>query len=292
MTPREIRFATTGLTALVVLTVAGAMANLTWRLAGEPGGASSVSAATNSYVAPAPPPDITGLISLPPFGRVAIAPAAARADLILHGVLMAVPAIASSALIASTGQETIAYRVGDPLPGGGVLDAVGEDYVVLRVGDRYSTIYFPNDERAMHPQSGAAPAAGPTVAAPQTGGGADAIRALLPPSVRGDNSRPGRGEPVPMLMPNAPPPAADGNALIDSLGATVTPQGYQVGANIAPQLRSAGLVPGDVIARVNGVDAARLAADPARAAEVVASGSARLEVVRGGARVTLSIPVR
>lgn len=306
MTPQELRFGINGLTGIVVLSVAAALATLTWRLAGEAGGASAVTAATEAYVPPAPPPDLTAMINLPPFGRAMVAPTAmtASVDLVLRGVLLANPATASSALIATGDKVSIAYGIGDPLPGGVMLNGIGIDYVLLRRGEQFYTLYFPGDPRAGQPAV--------AVAAPGTQGanersgaaaasGVEAIRSLIPPSVQG---RPQATPPAP--PPQAPPPAPaqspppppppqnsrSGNALIDSLGATVTPQGYRVGSALSPQLRGAGLAPGDVVATVNGVNAATFAADPRRLAEALASGQARVEVLRNGTRTTLTVPVR
>lgn len=294
MTPREIRFAVNGLTGLIVVSVAAALANLTWRIAGEAGGPSAVAAAMDAYVLPAPPPDISGTINLPPFGKAMLAAttAAAPPDLTLHGVLLANPVDASSALIAAGGKPSAAYRLGDPLPGGMILNSIGVDYVVLRLGEQHLTLYFPGDERTGQ----LAASAGTVVSGPGTTGGAGGteglrdIKTLLPPSLTG------RAAPAPPAAKAAPPPPAQngssGNALIDSLGATVTPQGYRVGSTSSPQLQAAGLAPGDIVASVNGVSAATLAADPRRLAQAMASGEARLEVLRGGNRITLSVPAR
>jgi hypothetical protein len=43
---------------------------------------------------------------------------------------------------------------------------------------------------------------------------------------------------------------------------------------------------------VNGVSAATLAADPRRLAQTMGSGGARIEVLRGGSRMTFSLPAR
>ena len=214
MTAQEIRFGINGLTALVVLSVAGALANLTWRLAGEPGGPSAVGAAIDAYVPPAPPPDISAMINLPPFGRVALAPeatvAGAELGLTLRGVLLARPASASTALIAAGDQAATAYAIGDPLPGGAILSGMGVDYVILRRGEEALTLYFPDDPRAAQggiAPPGAAPAAAPqtrdTRSAPANRDGVDAMRALLPPSVRGP-APPPAAPPAPVQAPPAP----------------------------------------------------------------------------------------
>jgi S1-C subfamily serine protease len=52
------------------------------------------------------------------------------------------------------------------------------------------------------------------------------------------------------------------------------------------------LAPGDVVASVNGISAATLAGDPRRLTQAMASGEARIEVLRGGSRMTFSLPAR
>lgn len=295
MTPREIRFAVDGLTGLVVISIAAALANLTWRLAGEAGAPSAVGAAMDAYVPPAPAPDVSAMISLPPFGTVmAASTTAAPANLILHGVLAANPASASSALIASGGQESVSYRIGDAVGNGMILSAVGPDYVVLSLGQQRLMVFFPGDQRAQ--QAAAAQAAASQPGGGTPGPGLRDIRTLLPPSLTG-RPVPAQPQPQPQAQPQSQPPAPaqntrGGNGLIDNPGAAVTRQGYQLGSTVSPQLRAAGLAPGDVIASVNGVNAATLAGDPRRLAQAMASGNARIEVLRGGDRMIISVPRR
>jgi general secretion pathway protein C len=303
VTPREIRFAVDGLTGLVVISVAAALANLTWRLAGEAGAPSAVGAAMEAYVAPAPAPDVTGMINLPPFGSAvaAMASAAAPANLVLHGALAAVPANASSALIAAGGQPSASYRIGEAVAGGMVLSAVGVDYVILSLGEQHMVLYFPGDRRAQ--QAGVIPP-GAVIqpGAEASNQGLRDIKTLLPPSLTGRPAPPAPAQPQPQTQPQTQPqpqpqslPAQNnisGIGLIDSPGATVTRQGYQLGSTVSPQLRAAGLAPGDVIASVNGVSAAALAGDPRRLAQSMGSGNARVEVLRGGNRMILSVPRR
>lgn len=304
MTPREIRFGMDGLTGIVIVSVAAALASLTWRLAGASGSDSSVAAAMDAYVPPAPPPDISAMIDLPPFGRTVVAGAAsADMGLVLQGVLLANPAPASSALIAAAaGQASESYRIGDPLPNGAILERIGIDYVILRQANQFFTLYFPDDPRTGNAAAGSAQAPNggqgmPFANQPQSGG--EVGQTLFPTPA--PLPEPGPQQPAaraPAVQPQAPPnPGApqnssSGNGLIDSLGATVTPQGYRVGPAISPQLRQAGLLPGDVVASVNGVSAASLASDPRRLTQMMASGQARVEVLRGDRRMTLSVPSR
>lgn len=216
MTPREIRFGIDGLSGIVIASVAAALAVLTWRLAGEGAGSSAVSAAASSYVAPAPAPDVSAMINLPPFGKVAAASAtmAAGSDLVLHGVLLTNPAPASSALIAAAGKDSVAYRIGATLPNGAVLESIAVDYVLLRLGGQSLSLYFADDPRATAEAAGGA-AATPVPAAPPAGarsngaGGAagtsvEGIRSLLPPSVVGPPPAPA---PPPVRRPEPGPPS-------------------------------------------------------------------------------------
>lgn len=273
MTPREIRFGLDGLTMLVVGTVAATLAQLTWRLTGEANGASPIAAAMDAYVAPAPAPDLATLVTLPPFGTAAVATVAVSApaptDLVLRGVLLANPSSASSALIAAAGAEPVAYRIGEAIGGGVTLERMGVDYVILGSGGGSATLYFPGDDRARQPMTFAPSGAGSTPIATGV-----AVSGIAPP-------------------PAPPPPgSATAQSLIDRLGATLTPRGYQVGPSLSPQLRGAGLRAGDVVAAVNGVDPQSFAADPVRVAQAVAAGQAQVEVLREGTRIALSVSLR
>ena len=231
MTPREIRFGIDGLTGIVVVSVAAAFASLTWTLAGYAGGASPVGAAVRSYVPPAPAPDLTAIVDFPAFGRSAAAPGAVVApasNLVLYGVLLANPASQSTALIAPAGGDPVSYRAGEPLPGGGVVERIGVDNVLIRMGGELLILYFPDDQRTgQATAAGAVPAPAPapavtpipTVVAPNSNG-VEAIRSLIPPAVSG--------------RPASPPPPAQGaapaqnggsgNGLIDSSRGAVTPR--------------------------------------------------------------------
>ncbi len=230
MTPREIRFGIDGFTAIVVASAAAALASLTWTLAGYASGTSPIGAAVGTYVPPAPAPDVSALINLPPFGKAVLAPApvAADANLVLNGILLANPATASTVLIAFSGKPPIAYRIGEALPDGGVVDMIAVDYVTVRRGDQYATVYFPGDQRAQAP--GAPAPASPASSGPVQGSppaapaasGVEAIRSLLPPSVLGRPTAPGQGTPPAPLPP--PQNAPSGNGLIDRPGSTVTPR--------------------------------------------------------------------
>ena len=83
----------------------------------------------------------------------------------------------------------------------------------------------------------------------------------------------------------------DPRRMLDDLGLVAAEGGYEVGEDPAKPLRRAGLEPGDVIAKVNGQQVGDIDRDRRFFDEVVASGRARLEVVRDGERITLSFPL-
>ena len=242
MTPREIRFGLDGLTGIAVVSVSAALAMLTWTLAGYSSAASPVSAAVGAYVPPSPAPDVNALINLPPFGKATIAPAtvAAGSDLVLHGILLTTPVAASTVLIAAPGQDPVSYPIGGVLPNGGTVDSIGEDFVLIRSGGQYLTLYFPDDPRGRQPNApgapNAAPPGSPTAAPPPTtqpgppvpgagpsASGVDAMRALLPPSATAPLVlRP--GVPPPPPPPNSGQNSGNSNGLIDRRGAAVTPR--------------------------------------------------------------------
>ena len=289
MTPREVRFAIDGVTSLVIVSVAAAAAILTWRVLGSSYTVSPVSTGLAGYSALGPAPDLLPITNVPPFGRAVLMTEAPQGvtNLVLTGIVLSDPASASTALIEGQGGAGAAFKVGELLPGGARLERIDSDYVVLRIGSQLAPLYFPEDERAKKPVVAVSlePGAAGVAAGPADTSGRDAIRALLAPGVGGGN---------PGSTPSTPPaaPSRGTSTFIDSLDATVTPQGYRLGQNIGPQGRQFGLAPGDVIATVNGIGATRFANDPQAMAGASAAGQAQLVVLRGGNRITVTVPVR
>ena len=83
----------------------------------------------------------------------------------------------------------------------------------------------------------------------------------------------------------------DPQRVLDDLGIVAGEAGYEVGAEPATLLRRAGLEPGDLIAKVNGQQIGDVGRDRSFFDVVVASGRARVEVVRDGQRIVLSFPL-
>ncbi len=283
MTPRQMMLGVNLVAGLMIVSIALALAGLTWRLMGEPGGDERPLAPVTTIGPPAPL-DLTPVLQLAPFGA-AEAPAGgaggSTAGLLLRGIVRAVPSFRSTALIASAGGTAEPYAVGETLPGGAVLDAIEIDYVMLRVAGRREPLAFPQKPSAVDTS------------------GIAAIRAAIPASVLGIAPPPvgtaptGSAAATSAAIEDYRDRIATGpQTLVGALGAAATPQGYRIGPTPPPQMRNAGLIPGDLVEKVNGVQVGDAERDRKVFDEAVVSGRARVEVLRDGRRIILSFPLR
>ncbi|WP_168846250.1 PDZ domain-containing protein, partial [Sphingomonas sp. S2M10] len=76
-------------------------------------------------------------------------------------------------------------------------------------------------------------------------------------------------------------------AVLQKLGATPTPEGFRIGSNGPP-----GMQAGDVITSVNGTSLSDTQAANAAFAAAQASGTATVQILRDGRRITLTVPLR
>jgi general secretion pathway protein C len=277
MTPRQASRAADIFTGLVIASVAVALAGFTWHLVGQRSGGGSTAPAAAQ---PAPPADINPALAFAPFGR----PDASSAQptglaLQLRGVILAIPGSASTALIAPTGGQPVAYRIGQSV-GGATIEEIAFNRVLLRVNGRLERLDLPR-------LSGLAEAAPPPPPAP----GASPPNAV-PATGPSDGSGP---QPLQSFAPAAPPPGAGTSgplSLLDKLGAAPIDGAYKIGSQPSAEARQAGLLPGDVIERINGMPATAVAADRQIIAQIVAAGPAQVEVMRGGKRFSFSFALR
>jgi general secretion pathway protein C len=265
LTPRQQRLTSNILCGVIVASVGVALAGLTWRLAGFAGSAAPQIVPVASPAAG--PVAVDAAIALAPFGRASAADAPATTlPLELRGIVLAEPRAASTALIAPTGGKPLPYAVGAAV-GGATIREILIDRVTLDVGGQMQTLAFPK-------------ATAPATPPPATGG-------------TGPSDAP---PPMQLLAPAAgaaPAAAAAAPAagLAQRFGATPTGDGYRIGTPPADAATKAGLQSGDVIRSVNGQPLGDPARDAATLAAAQAAGTARIEVVRGGQRVTLSMPL-
>ncbi|MET3713084.1 general secretion pathway protein C [Sphingomonas trueperi] len=259
LTPRQTRTALDLLTGAMVVSVAVALAGLTWRIAGHAGtGAITVPSGRSG---PAIAPDMAPAIALAPFGKpmVVDAPQPTSLPLELKGIVAAIPAELSTAFIAVSGAPATGFRVGQQIEGA-TIAAIQRDRVLFDNGGRREFLAFP-DPSLSPEQRQAAAAAAPAGQAPPPGAG---------PGIQ-------------------PPPELPGNsaAALQKLGATQTADGFRIGANGPP-----GMQPGDVITSVNGTQMTDTQAANAAFAAAQAAGSAQIQILRDGRRISLTVPLR
>lgn len=252
LSPRQARTALDIATAAVVVSVAIALAGLTWRIAGHAStGAVTVPSGARPAAAPA---DVTAALAFAPFGKGAVTDASqpTALPLKLRGVFAASPADLSVAYIEVGGEPAKPFRIGEA-PGGGTVEGILRDRVLLRVNGRIEYLAFPD----------------PTLTADQQAEAA--AKPALPAATQ-------------TTAPAAPPPAAA--AALANL-APAPGGGLQVGGNAPP-----GLQPGDVITSVNGQAITSQASAASALAAAQSRGSAQIQITRDGKPVTLTVPTR
>ena len=256
LTPYGQRVALDLLTGFVIVTVAVALAGLTWRMAGHAG----VGAITVPRTArPAAVPDVAPAVALAPFGRAIAADAAQPTTLTLQlkGVVFARPERLSTAFIIANNEVARPFHVGDAVAGA-TIEAIQVNRVLIRNAGRLEFLAFPD------------PLAAPGAAT--TGGSAapSSSQAVPPPPA-----------------PAPPPSSASASALMSRFDARPVAGGLQVGSNAPPGMRA-----GDVLQSVNGAALASPDAAQAAFANAQASGTAQIQILRDGKRITMTVPTR
>lgn len=263
LTPRQARTTLDLLTGAVVVSVAVALAGLTWRMAGHAGvGAITIPSGQSG---PAMAPDISQVLALAPFGKAAATDAAQATTLPLElkGVIAAGASPLSVAYIAVSGAAPLPFRVGETVSGA-TIQSILRDRVLLASGGRTEFLAFPDPTLSPEQRQAAQQQAQPQPAAPNT--------APLPGG--------GTGAPPP-----APPISTAG--VLQRFDATPVNGGYRIGDNGPP-----GMVAGDVIQSVNGTSLSDPAAANAAFAAAQSSGNAQIQILRDGKRLTLTVPLR
>lgn len=273
--------AVTVLTGLVVVSVAAALAGLTWRLAGLNDGRAEVTLPQRPATAMLSD-DLTPVLSLAPFGRGADDVQASTSGMVLKAIFLASPAASSTAVIARGDAPATVFRPGQALGGGAVIQSIGVDHVVIQIGDR--------TERLAFPEPGAVTAGQPAAAAARSGdlpSERGRRSAAAPPGPTGTSGmNPSVVEQYRQRL------AASPAAVAGEFNLTATAAGLRVGDNPPAALRAAGLQPGDIVLKVNNQPVGALGNARAILDQAITSGGARVEVLRSGRRITLSFPLR
>lgn len=249
--------------------MAWALAGLAWLASGHSGAALPAPKVVRRA---APVVDVSRLAALNLFGQPPVATAEGEAanapdtslQLRLTGVLVNADADKSSAIVAERNNPAAAakvYRINDSLPGGATLAEVYDDRILIkRGGGEGEVLRF---EKTSLLEGGAPPSS--SLGIQEAGMG---VRNML------DNAL--------QAM------AASPEQFVQQMGLKRAATGYEVTADTPEDMRNAvGLQPGDKILSING----RRLGDPRRDRDVLAtlksSGSAKVEIQRGGQIVTL-----
>ncbi len=270
---------------IVAISVGLALGRSPWR-SGETG-QPAPGPATTQTGAPAPVA-LDPIIALSPFGRVA-EPAAPEPEpeteetalnLVLLGVVIATDPKRSTAILEGGTGPSRVYTVGAEVASGATLDAVFVDHVVLRVDGTPETLSFP----------ASAGTGGGAVAG--TGGGAvagaDGGAVAEPPAP----AEPEASEVADLVAQYQSEMQADPVTALEDLGLVATEQGYEVVPDGAGTLLPIGFQPGDVITKVNGQQVGDIDRDVPFFNNVVASGHARIDLLRNGQRIVLSFSLK
>ncbi len=216
---------------------------------------------------------------------------ATRLPLELQGVFVADVPEDSAAIVAQKGRPGMLYVVGQRMPGNAELVEVNADHIVLRRAGVLETLKFPTATGQFVPT----PNAPQSIAAPTRRTTQPGARSTEP-----DNGRDERGRKRPTSDALADYRArieADPAGTLADLGISAVNEGDASGYRLdsltdSPFLSQTGLQPGDVIISVNGRPVGDINQDRMELDNVLAQGSARLEVQRGTRRffVTASLP--
>jgi len=250
--------------------------------------------------------DITPLLARNLFGIVdsnataapisAPAAVATQLPLELRGVFVAERGGVSAAIIAQRGRPGLLYTVGQNVAGSATLEEVRTDHVILRRAGVAETLHFPRPGQSWAPPM---PMDEP-MPVPEPDYYDDYEEPVYEEPAMDDSSAavvPGAGQPDDTLTDYRDRLASDPETTLQALGmspvSTGTAAGYRIDSLAqAPYLGQTGLQPGDIILSVNGRPVGDLSQDRLEVDNVLAQGSARIEVQRGTRRffVTASLP--
>lgn len=244
-----------------------------------PAGAEITTAANPSTFAA---PGVSAITQRYWFGIAAgdAAVATQTSNLVLKGISRTDNASVAGAFIAEPGKLEHFYRVGETLPGqNGTLQALAPDHVVIMRGGVPSRLGFDD-----------VGAAQPSAAAPNASGASSPFILLPPDAPRSESlARTTPAELAKRFM-------SDPEALLASAGlervSANGKTGYALnGANNAALFARAGMNHGDVVLAVNGRPVGTPSSDRLLVPGLLTAKTLELEVLRGGKKQMLSVPV-
>ena len=205
-----------------------------------------------------------------------------RLRLELTGVYLASDPALSSAIIVDKGKAE-SYKVGDKLPGGVKLHEVYEDRVIINRNGRLETLRFSEKTLASNVSRQTTKPKITTSSSPSR------QNQTMLYDIRQGRVRNSRD--VMQRLEQNPKEALSG--FINDAGLEPAGEGAFRVSPSAPNdvLRVVGLRKGDIIKNINGYNPEMIQSDPALLQEVIASGSAKIEVQRGKRKFTVNYPL-
>lgn len=229
-------------------------------------------------------PDLTGMLTLAPFGRVPTAPqspvqgASDMPDIVLRGIFAARDA-ESAALLDVDGEPGL-YRVAMKISDR--LDVVRITPALVELADGTRTIILRFDSDAEIENS------------PQVVEGPSLHERLSTDLViPATYEKPGKPETTAEYIDYwRHRVRKNPQAVLDEIGLRPTDQGYVIADTHDVGVRLAGLRSGDLVRKVNGRTVGDPETDRRFYDEIAAAGQARIEVERGGQVLSFSFPLR
>ncbi|MGE0625470.1 MAG: type II secretion system protein N [Pseudomonadales bacterium] len=221
-----------------------------------------------------------------------------RLPLELRGVFVADQPEASAAIVAQKGREGMVYVVGETLPGNAELVEVNPDHIVLRRAGARETLTFPQvtdsgsligaSQPDLPVESYDEPVyEEPTYEEPS----------YEEPVYEDASSDAAAASPQDFVESYRDRITSDPRGALEDMGISPVTEGAAQGyrlddvATSSPYLSQTGLQPGDVVLSVNGQPVGNIEQDRNQIDNILAQGSARIEVQRGTRRffVTASL---
>lgn len=206
-------------------------------------------------------------------------------QLTLEGVYMASEAQNSSAIIADKGNAK-RYHIGEEVQQGVILYRVNNTFVILQRGSRYETLRFSDVSLQQVPlnnrrEASVQPSARTALA---NKGIVNGIRSGQIKSVQD------------VLEGYGANPAEQFQALLFESGMEATQEGGEPGFKVAANapsdiLKTAGLMPGDILRSVNDHPVSELQGNDVLVREILTSGRAKIVIQRGSRRFAVSYPL-
>jgi len=303
---------------LIVIGIAYTLANGIWSFFQTPVSSTLETRSTETSKTTRAPTNVNWILAKNLFGEAGAAPAAnnddeptvqTRLPLELQSVFVAEDTTAnpSAAIVAQRGKPGLRYKVGENLPGNAKLIEVRTDRIILRRAGVKETLMFPKiksqlvaDATEPDETEGTdgtndkqAPRANNTTRRPNTGRSNGGVSSGTDTDNEGSPS-PAPDDVVDTYREKLSDDAAGtlnelGIESVDSSGAA----GYRI-ADMAqsPYLRQTGLQSGDVILSVNGRPVGDIERDQLEIENIMAQGSARIEVQRGSRRFFITASLK